>query len=282
MPAWLNKPGEAVVAPRSKRNLGWLAGLAVVIGLGTVGSQWLLQEHQAESAVEIKQLGAQAEQAAAQAGQSPPLAAADVPVLPPRAASPLPALVLLPSEQGGKPTADAAATTANDSAGAAAPSATPATPVTAIAESAQVTPSPDAPAPDVTTPAAAPAQRAPVVIPPVAMPKPSMPAPVLVKSPDKAPPAPVKAAGDVVKAGPAVKRANTAAATPGGEPVAVKKKPATPKRTAARPVPKKEQAVMLPAPRERADDDAQYRPVTARKCIPGELARECEARLKQR
>lgn len=266
MPSWLNSPGEETSESSAWWRTGlWVAGTAIVIGAAAYGSNWLLEQQEAEGTAPVT-------------AELPPVPApaASPPVAAPRPADALPPLVLLPPEQGGKPKTDPAAAPTPDAAPAVAP-AVAETP--AVAAAAPVT-APGAAA--ATAPLAAPVKPVAPAPAPVALPAPVVaksPEPPVVQAPAVPKPAPAKPAA--VTAKPAVSPA-TVAAKPAAKPAAVaaKKKPVK-RVAAAKPQPKKVRGVTLPPPRDRVDDEDRDG-APAGKCISGELARECEARLKGR
>jgi hypothetical protein len=263
MPAWLAKPpAPPTAAQRWKRRAIFLAVSILTVAVAGGATLLGLELYESNASMEVVATQSQAEMAARQAAPAPPVSESTLPFVEKRTAN-VPPLVLLPQDAAAKKDAAAAAAVAPVQDGQ------PAL-VTEVKEA---------------TPAAA----APVVAAPVAA---VVKAPAPVTAPAKAPvkaPAPVVAAKPASApsdriAGPAKPDAKPKLAAAVKKPVPAAKRPVKPVVAKARPA-KPVRGTMLQPPRDRFDNDSGYerparREAIDRRCRPGELARECEARTR--
>lgn len=274
MPAWLKTPARQSSGWR-RTALVWGGSLAA-LALVFAGTMWLFEERKADNAPDAMAMSAPTEVAPAGQIEAAPQAA---PVAAPKA-SKLPPLVLLePAPQkpamadGGSAAAPAAALEPQPDAAtpppvvAAKPASTIAPPVAIIAPAA---------------PKVAP--RAAPLAPKTALLRPndSVKAPALKTVPAKPQPAKVVAAKTPVQ--PRSKPAVAKTVQPKLASKAASKKPLPAKRKPTMLAKAKTKAVagvMLQPARELRDEPApvRARPPLPGRCLPGELARECSARL---
>lgn len=275
LPAWLNKPAEPTAGQRWGRRVLFLGASLLTVAVAAGATMLALDLYESTSSMEVVAASSQAEVARATA----PATSDALPFVDKRTSS-LPPLVLLPQDPNAAKKKEAATAAA---AAAAAAAATTAAGTTAVAPAVTAPPERAAAAPKPALQATPEPEKA-VVAPPLVARKLEKPVPAVVAV--RKDPAPAVATVKPVKV--AVKPPKKIAAKPTPQAIAKKaaaqaKRIATPALAKAQPRVTPIKGKMLPPPRERGLDPVFQDPprqAIDRRCRPGELARECEARTR--